>query len=104
MLPLLFVSGILGQGAILAYPWLATRFGEAQSGRARTAAAFAIIGAAFSLQYAIGATIELFPAAASGGYPPHSYQVAFGVTMLSQLLVLAWYFLNLRLLNTASAP
>ena len=95
---------MLGQVAILAYPWLATQFGEAQSGRARTAAALAIIGAAFSLQYAIGATIEWFPAAASGGYPPHPYQVAFGVTMLLQLLVLAWYFLNLRLLKTASAP
>ena len=73
MLPLWFVFGMHGQVALLAYPWLATQFGAAQSGRARTAANLAIIGAAFSLQYAIGATIELFPAAASGGYPPHSY-------------------------------
>ena len=104
MLPLWFVFGMLGQVAILAYPWLATQFGAAQSGRAHTAANLAIFGAAFGLQYVMGAIIELFPAATTGGYPPHSYQVAFGVTLLLQLLALAWYFLNLRLLNSATAP
>jgi len=102
MLPLWFVFGMLGQVAILAYPWLASQFGAAQSGRAHTAANLAIFGAAFTLQYVIGAVIEQFPTTASGAYAPASYQVALGATLVLQLLALAWYFVNFRLFRAAA--
>ena len=50
------VFGMSGQVAILAYPWLSSRFGTALSGRANTAMNVLIFLAAFAIQYAIGAS------------------------------------------------
>ncbi|MEM7748856.1 MAG: MFS transporter [Pseudomonadota bacterium] len=102
MLPVWFVFGMLGQVAVLAYPWLAIQFGAAQTGRAHTAVNLAIFGAAFTLQYVIGAIIEQFPSTASGAYAPEAYQTALGATLVLQLLALAWYFVNFQLFRNAS--
>jgi predicted MFS family arabinose efflux permease len=91
-----FAFGMSGQVAILAYPWLSSRFGAALSGRANTAMNLLIFLAAFAIQYAIGAIIALFPAAA-GRYDPRSYQVAFGIFLAVQLATFGLYLANRRL-------
>ena len=72
------VFGMTGQVAVLAYPWLASYFGAALSGRAQTAMNLVLFLAAFGAQYAIGAIIDLFPTTPGGGYHPMGYQVGFG--------------------------
>ena len=64
------VFGMTGQVAVLAYPWLASYFGAALSGRAQTAMNLVLFLAAFGAQYAIGAIIDLFPTTPGGGYHP----------------------------------
>jgi predicted MFS family arabinose efflux permease len=83
--------GMLGQVAILAYPWLSSHYGAALSGRATTAMNLVIFLTAFGVQYAIGGIIDLFPTTAGGGYHPMAYQVGFGLALAAQLLALAWY-------------
>jgi MFS family permease len=100
-LPIWFVFGMSGQVAILAYPWLSTRFGLALSGRANTAMNLLIFVAAFAAQYAIGGIIALFPPAPGGGYDPASYRVAFGLFLAVQLLCFGLYLANRRLFRRA---
>ncbi len=100
LLPQWFAFGMLGQAAILAYPWLATHYGAAQSGKAQTAVNLTIFGAAFALQYVIGAIIEQFPATASGSYDPQSFQVAFGAALALQVVALVWYWINSSLFRS----
>jgi predicted MFS family arabinose efflux permease len=97
------IFGMSGQVAILAYPWLSTRFGAALSGRANTAMNLLIFVAAFAIQYAIGGIIAAFPPA-SGGYAPAAYQVAFGLFLALQLAAFGLYLANRRLFRAAVAP
>ena len=96
------VFGMTGQVAILAYPWLASYYGAALSGRANTAMNLLLFLAAFGAQYAIGAIIDLFPRTAGGGYQPTGYQVGFGVFLAAQLLALGWYLAGRRSLMAAA--
>jgi predicted MFS family arabinose efflux permease len=96
------VFGMTGQVAVLAYPWLASYFGAALSGRAQTAMNLVLFLAAFGAQYAIGAIIDLFPSTPGGGYDPTGYQVGFGVFLAAQLLALVWYLLGRRSLMAAA--
>ena len=98
------VFGMTGQVAVLAYPWLASYFGAALSGRAQTAMNLVLFLAAFGAQYAIGAIIDLFPTTPGGGYHPTGYQVGFGVFLAAQLLALIWYLLGRRSLMAAAPP
>jgi len=102
-LPMWVLFGMTGQVAILAYPWLSSHYGAALSGRANTAMNLLIFGAAFGVQYAIGALIDRFPQTADGGYSPQGYQVAFGVFFVLQLLALGWYLLGRGALGAAGA-
>jgi len=102
-LPMWMVFGMTGQAAILGYPWLASYYGAALSGRANTAINLVTFLAAFGVQYAIGAIIDLFPQTAAGGYDPRAYQVGFGVFLLAQVLALIWYFLGRGALVATSA-
>jgi hypothetical protein len=88
--------------AVLAYPWLASYFGAARSGRAHTDMNLVLFLAAFGAQYAIGAIIDLFPTTPGGGYHPMGYQVGFGVFLAAQLLSLIWYLLGRRSLVGAA--
>jgi predicted MFS family arabinose efflux permease len=96
-LPLWLVFGMSGQVAILAYPWLSTRFGARLSGRANTAMNLLIFVAAFAVQYAIGGIIGLFPPGSGGGYHPTAYQVAFGLFLALQIVCFGYYLANRRL-------
>jgi MFS family permease len=95
-LPIWFLFGMFGQVAVLAYPWLSSHYGAALSGRTNTAVNLLLFLAAFAVQYAIGAIIDLFPPTASGGYNPAGYRWAFGVFLALQLLALAWYLAGRR--------
>jgi predicted MFS family arabinose efflux permease len=93
--------GMSGQVAILAYPWLSSRFGATLSGRANTAMNLLLFLAAFGLQYAIGVVIALFPGTQAGGYSPLSYQVAFGIVLVLQFACFGLYLFNRRLFRKA---
>jgi predicted MFS family arabinose efflux permease len=95
------VFGMTGQAAVLAYPWLSSYFGIGLSGRANTAVNLLMFLAAFIIQYAVGAIIDLFPVTPDGRYDPHAYRVAFGALLIAQLAALAWYAANRRLLRAA---
>lgn len=86
-----FLFGMLGQVAILAYPWLSSHYGAALAGRAMTAMNLLIFLTAFGVQYAIGGIIDLFPPTATGGYEPLAYQIGFGLVLAAQLIALVWY-------------
>jgi hypothetical protein len=86
---------------VLAYPWLSSYFGIGLSGRANTAVNLLMFLAAFIIQYAVGAIIDLFPVTPDGRYDPHAYRVAFGALLIAQLAALAWYAANRRLLRAA---
>jgi predicted MFS family arabinose efflux permease len=101
-LPMWVVFGMTGQAAVLAYPWLSSHFGAAQSGRATTAMNLVLFLFAFGAQYAIGAIIDLFPTGPTGGYDPRGYQVGFGVFVAAQVLALLWYLLGRRSLMAAA--
>ena len=90
-LPIWTLFGMTGQAAILGYPWLASHYGAALSGRANTAINLVTFLAAFGAQYAIGALIDLFPTTAVGGYSARGYQAGFGAFFALQVLALAWY-------------
>jgi predicted MFS family arabinose efflux permease len=101
-LPVWTLFGMVGQAAILGYPWLAAHYGAALSGRANTAINLLTFLAAFGAQYAIGALIDLFPTTETGGYSARGYQVAFGTFFAIQLLALAWYLPGRRDLQTTN--
>jgi MFS family permease len=95
------VFGMTGQAAVLAYPWLSSYFGSRLSGRSNTAVNLLMFLAAFIIQYAVGAIIDLFPVSPDGRYDPRAYRVAFGALLAVQLVALAWYVANRRLLRAA---
>ncbi|MGI9510091.1 MAG: MFS transporter [Geminicoccaceae bacterium] len=100
-LPAWLMFGMTGQVAILAYPWPASYYGVALSGRANTAMNLLIFGTAFGTQYVIGAIIDLYPSDVEGTYQPIAYQLAFGLCLLVQVLALVWYALGFRTLRSA---
>jgi predicted MFS family arabinose efflux permease len=95
-LVLWLMFGMSGQVAVLAYPWLATYFGTALSGRAHTVVNLMIFGCAFIVQYAIGEIIELYPQPTPETYDPESYRTAFGAFLAVQLAALAWFVVTAR--------
>jgi predicted MFS family arabinose efflux permease len=92
--PMWIVFGMSGQVAVLAYPWMASYWGSALSGRANSAMNLIMFMTAFSAQYAIGAIIDLYPAGPDGGYDPRGYQTSFGILLGLQVLALGWYLLK----------
>jgi predicted MFS family arabinose efflux permease len=90
-----------GSTAVLAYPWLASYFGVALSGRSNTAVNLLMFGMAFLVQAAVGWVIDLYPKSAAGGYAPEAYRVAFAIVLGLQVVALIWYLANSRLLTEA---
>lgn len=90
-LPVWIMFGMLGQVAILAFPWLSGYFGAALSGRATSAMNLMIFVAAFVAQWAMGAIIDLYPRTATGGFPPEAYRAAFGTFLALQVAGLLFY-------------
>ncbi len=96
-----------GQVGVLIFPWLGSYFGASLSGRANSAMNLPMFMMAFLFQYAIGAMIDLVPAAASlaaspmVSYPPAAYRLAFGVLLAAEMLTLAWYLMHWRTIAAA---
>ena len=82
---------MLGQVAVLAFPWLSSYFGAQLSGRANSAMNLMIFSTAFVAQWTMGAIIDLFPVKAGGGFSLQAYQAAFGTFLALQLLGLLFY-------------
>ena len=61
-------------------------------GRASTMMNLLVFLLAFSLQWTIGAIINLFPTAAEGGFDPQGYQAAFLFLLALQGLAGLWYW------------
>lgn len=80
----------VGQSAILAFPWFASKVGEHLSGRSNATINFAMFVAAFAAQYSIGVIIGFFEPQGQG-YAPTAYTYAFGVFLALQIAALIWY-------------
>ncbi len=89
--PAWMLFGMLGQVAVLAFPWLSSYFGAALSGRANSAMNLMIFATAFIAQWLIGAIIDLFPPTANGGFSLTAYRAAFGTFLALQLAGLLFY-------------
>ena len=90
-LPAWLAFGMLGQVAVLAFPWLAGYFGAHLSGRANSSMNLMIFVTAFVAQWSMGAIIDLFPRTATGGFPPEAYAAAFGTFLALEILGLLFY-------------
>jgi predicted MFS family arabinose efflux permease len=101
--PAWLLFGMLGQVAVLAFPWFSTYFGVARSGRANGAMNLVIFGLAFISQSLIGWIIDLYPRTATGGFPIEAYRAGFGTFLVLELLGLLWFLPARRRLSTAKA-
>ena len=90
-----------GHTAVLAYPWLASYFGAARSGRSNTAVNLLMFGTAFAVQAAVGWVIDQYPRTSTGGYHPDGYRVSFAIVLGLELLAILWYLAHRRLLRAA---
>jgi predicted MFS family arabinose efflux permease len=90
-LPAWIAFGMLGQVAVLAFPWLAGHFGAQLSGRANSSMNLMIFVTAFIAQWSMGAIIDLYPRTASGGFPPEAYRAAFGTFLALEIAGLLFY-------------
>ncbi len=91
VLPAWLAFGMLGQVAVLAFPWLAGYFGAHLSGRANSSMNLMIFVTAFAVQWAIGGIIDQYPRTPSGGFPPEAYRMAFGLFLGVQVAGLLFY-------------
>jgi MFS family permease len=73
------------------------------TGKAVTAINLFAIGGTFLLQWWMGLIVGLFPADASGAYPPQAYSAALTFTGVGTLLTLLWYLPMLRVKRVESA-
>ncbi len=92
-LPAWMLFGFFGASGILSYAALPQGFPPELAGRVITGLnVFTFLGA-FAAQWGIGAIINLWPAAAGGGYSPEGYQAAFWLMIGLQGLGLTWYMI-----------
>jgi len=86
--PLWIAFGFFGTTASLSYAVLAQEFAPSLAGRLNTAMNLLVFVAAFALQWALGAILDLWPA--DGGYPLVAYHAAFGLTLTLQTIAFIW--------------
>jgi MFS family permease len=103
-LPAWIAFGMLGQVAVLAFPWLAGYFGVQLSGRANSSMNLMIFVTAFVAQWSMGAIIDLYPRTITGGFPPEAYRAAFGTFLALEIAGLLFYLpVHSRLRRTRTA-
>jgi len=86
--------GIFGTTGIIPYAVLSQSFPLQLSGRVNTAMNLLVFVSAFSVQWGIGAVINMWPGTAGGGYAPPGYQAAFAMMLSLQLLAMLWFILG----------
>ncbi|MCZ6511575.1 MAG: MFS transporter, partial [Alphaproteobacteria bacterium] len=85
-----FVFGMLGTIGVLSFSVLAQEFPAHLSGRASTGLNLLVFSTAFALQWGMGEIINLWPAAADGGYAASGYRAAFVTALVLQAIALVW--------------
>lgn len=86
--------GFFGTSGILAYTALTLDFPISLSGRVTTGINMLVFIAAFIVQWAIGAVINLWEAGADGRYDPAGYRTGFLALLGCQLICLAWFWMS----------
>ena len=84
------VVSIVGAATVLSYAIIAEYFPIEIAARANGALNLLHFGWAFAIQYGIGLMVSQWTPR-EGHYPLAAYQVAFGVSVLFQLLALLWF-------------
>jgi MFS family permease len=82
--------GFFGTSGILSYAALSSNFPISLSGRVTTSVNLLVFVAAFILQWAIGAIINLWEVSDTGNYHPSGYQAGFLTILGLQVIGLAW--------------
>ena len=95
LLPLAIV-GVVGAGTTLSYTVTANLFPKESVARANTALNVLNFGAAFAVQWLVGAIVSQWPRDAAGHYPPAAYAAAFLLLATLQLVALLWFLRPLR--------
>ncbi|MCZ6839784.1 MAG: MFS transporter, partial [Alphaproteobacteria bacterium] len=75
---------------VLSFSVLAQEFPAHLSGRASTGLNLLVFSTAFALQWGMGEIINLWPAAADGGYAASGYRAAFVTALVLQAIALVW--------------
>ncbi len=83
--------GFFGTTGIIQYAVLSQRYPKKLAGRVNTAMNLLVFISAFSLQYLIGAIIELSPQQIANHYPAESYRSAFSVILALQVVAYLWF-------------
>lgn len=96
--PLFWVLfGFFGTSGIPSYAALSQRFDAVLAGRVNTALNLLVFIVAFSAQWGIGAIIDLWPHAVTGGYAPEGYQASIALLVGLQVVAMAWFAIAGRL-------
>ncbi len=95
--PLLMAGfGFFGTSGILAYTALTLDFPAHLSGRVTTAINLLVFLGAFTIQWAVGGIIHLWPETGPGLYAPQGYHAAFLTVTGFQCAGLAWFWIYKR--------
>ena len=85
--------GFFGTSGILAYSALTLAFPPGLSGRVTTGINLMVFIAAFGVQWAMGAIINLWAISGEGAYDPAGYQTALLALTACQVLGLIWFLI-----------
>ncbi|WDP85553.1 MAG: MFS transporter [Desulfobacter sp.] len=88
---ILMLFGFFGSSGILSYTALTLNFPITLSGRVTTGINLLVFIAAFIVQWAIGAIINLWGVSSANTYDPAGYRAGFAGLMICQILSLVWY-------------
>ncbi|HHH38434.1 MAG TPA: MFS transporter [Sedimenticola sp.] len=83
--------GFFGTAGIIQYAALSQHFPHHLAGRVNTAINLLVFIAAFCLQWASGAIIDLWPQLSPGHYQPQAYRVTFGILLALQATAFLWF-------------
>lgn len=86
--------GFFGTSGILAYTALTIAFPPSLSGRVTTGINLLVFVAAFGVQWAVGAVINLWEVTEIGHYAPAGYRAAFLALLGCQVVCLVWFFVS----------
>ena len=107
---LVLVAGLWLAFAVLAacgpaaYAAVASQFPASQAGRVSTAINAATLAMVFGLQIVIGHLVEAWPAKGDGSWSPQGYAAGLLITVVFQMLALAWAWPALRNTKIALLP
>ncbi|MCB1761495.1 MAG: MFS transporter [Gammaproteobacteria bacterium] len=83
--------GFFGTSGIVQYASLSQHFERELAGRVNTSINLLVFVSAFCLQWSCGEIIALWGQQGEGAYATASYQAAFAMLLMLQLLALAWF-------------